>query len=68
MIYACSRCCSKVEKKGMVCPRCHRGVGVQVDPIPASKEQESIDLCSGVRRLHKRPPNFYGDLVDNKMR
>lgn len=68
MIYACSRCCSKVEKKGMVCPRCHRGVGVQVDPVPVRGEQECTDMCKGVSRLRKRPPNFYRDTVDENMR
>lgn len=68
MIYACDKCCSKVEKKGMVCPRCHNGVGIQVDPVPIHGEQECKDMCKGVSRLRKRPPIFYRDVIDDKER
>lgn len=39
VIYACDKCCSKVEREGILCWHCHEGHGVQVDPI---KVQEKI--------------------------
>lgn len=53
IIYACDRCCSKVERAGAECPHCHRGVGVQVDPAPKKEQKESVNLCGGVRRGRK---------------
>lgn len=58
MIYVCSNCCSKVEKKDEVCPHYHNGIGICVDPISESEEQESMNLCSGVRRGRKCAPYF----------
>lgn len=56
--YACDKCCTKVSYKGELCPRCHNGKGVQVDPVPreTTQDRNSINLCSGVVRLRKHSP------------
>ncbi len=64
MLYACSSCCSKVQKKGEPCAQCHNGVGIQVDPVPEDEEQKSTNMCKGVPRLCKRPPVFFLDAIE----
>lgn len=55
VIYACDKCCTKLSYKGEPCSRCHNGKGEQVDPVPSMIQPKSgVNLCSAVRRLHKR--------------
>lgn len=58
VLYACDKCCTKLSRKGELCPRCHNGRGVQVDPVPRETTQASsgVNLCYGVSRLRKHSP------------
>lgn len=55
-LYACDRCCSKLDRAGQACPRCHRGVGVQVYPEPkhTAKEWEELRRHTGMFQGVKR--------------
>ena len=41
VIYACDKCCSKVEHEGELCWHCHEGHGVQVDPVICVSPKEA---------------------------
>lgn len=57
IIYACDKCCTKLSYGGEPCIHCHRGKGVQIEPVPSESLQErsgTKNMCSGIPRRPKR--------------